>query len=167
MKLTLTLVMLSALCLLHPALADPATELFNAVNAYRAQNGLPPVPYNPQLASVAAAHVNDQNRNMSPLGGRQCNLHSWSDCCYTPSHSNLGCMQNKPSQLAGYPGRGYEVSASNGAGYNGRASSAASQWASSAGHRAMVLNQGEWNQPWTGMGCAVSGAFANCWFGNS
>ena len=52
-------------------------ELFDAINAYRAANFLPAVPFSPSLSRVARIHSIDLN-NEAPNQG-QYNLHSWSD----------------------------------------------------------------------------------------
>ncbi len=109
-----------------PGGSDPApsgdctaigVELVNAVNAYRAENGLPAIPLSPSLCFVANAHVGDLSAN-APHAAPGCNLHSWSDqgtwtsCCYTSDHAQAACMWDKPGQLTSYPGPGYENAAS-------------------------------------------------------
>ena len=101
-----------------PATADQA--LCDAINQYRAQNGLGAIPTSVGLGRVARFHVEDLEANQPAAG---CNLHSWSfddprwtGCCYTPDHAQAQCMWDKPREISSYSSAGYEISAGGGGG---------------------------------------------------
>lgn len=160
----------------NPGGSDPAPtggcttigiELVNAVNVYRAENGLPAIPFSPSLCFVANEHVKDLSAN-APHGGAGCNLHSWSDqgtwtsCCYTPDHAQASCMWSKPGELTSYPGPGYENAASG----VSTADGALALWKTSPAHNEVILNQGIWvSHPWQALGAAIYDGYAVLWFG--
>jgi hypothetical protein len=144
-----------------------ALQLIELVNEYRAANGLPAIPASLSLCTVAAAHARDL-ADHAPHAQPGCNLHSWSDkgdwtaCCYTRDHAQASCMWNKPRQLTGYSGNGYENAAS------GVASpeEALGTWRSSPAHDAVILSRDAWrSHPWRAIGAEVYGGFALLWFG--
>lgn len=144
-----------------------ALQLIELVNAYRAENGLTAIPASPSLCTVAAAHTRDLAEH-APHAQPGCNLHSWSDggdwmpCCYTEDHAQAPCMWNKPRELTGYRGIGYENAA---AGITDPDEALAS-WQSSSGHDEVILNRGKWgSHPWRAIGADVHGGFAVLWFG--
>lgn len=149
-----------------PATADQA--LCDAINQYRAQNGLGAIPTSAGLGRVARFHVEDLEANQPAAG---CNLHSWSfadprwtGCCYTPDHAQAQCMWDKPREISSYSSAGYEISAGGGGGIT--PAQAISLWNGSPGHRDVILNAGTWaNRTWRGIGCAIEGGHANVWFG--
>ena len=144
-------------------------ELYDLINAYRVDNGLPEIPLSYSLTVVARAHVQDLiDHGSEILIPGQCNLHSWSDygpwtgCCYDPDHSQAACMWNKPSELTNYTGHGFEISVSGA----WSPQSAMSAWQGSAGHNAVILNQGQsWSTPWLAMGVGIDGGYSHVWFG--
>lgn len=147
---------------------DETEDLAEAVNAYRESRGLDPIPISSDLTRVAQAHVDDLEAN-APVTGA-CNLHSWSSggdwsgCCYTDDHARSACMWDKPRELTGYDGNGYEIAATS----SGKecASGALQQWRSSPGHHDVILNRGPWaDLRWRAMGAAVLGGYAVAWFG--
>ena len=76
-------------------------ELYKLVMAYRAQHGLPEIPFSVSLTSVAQIHAKDVCIYFDeiPLG---CNPRSWSShgawkkCDYYPDHRNAEGMWSKP-----------------------------------------------------------------------
>lgn len=38
-------------------------------------------------------------------------------------------------------------------------------WTQSPGHNAPMLNLGNWNKEWKGLGAAIYGGYAHLWFG--
>ena len=52
-------------------------RLYELINAYRDEYGLPSIPLSPSLCYVAGAHVWDLNTNQPDRG--RCNMHSWSN----------------------------------------------------------------------------------------
>lgn len=142
-------------------------ELANRINAYRQSQGLPPVPRSRALGFVAQAHVRDLEQNHPDSG--TCNMHSWSrssvwtGCCYTPDHAHASCMWQKPRELVGFGGNGYEVAT--GGGGPMTPAGAVTSWQGSAAHNAVILSQGMWStKPWRAMGTAVYGSHAVAWF---
>lgn len=147
-----------------------AIELIGLVNEYRAENGLAAIAASPSLCLVGDTHANDIVDNSPDVGA--CNLHSWSDqgswgaCCYTPDHAEAQCMWDKPRELTTYTGNGYENSASTGGTMT--PAQALSQWKSSPGHNAVILNQAPtWNGiTWRALGAGFKNGHANLWFGS-
>jgi hypothetical protein len=139
-----------------------------AINAYRAQRGLPSIEISPALMTVAEAHVADLIDN-DPVGG-QCNFHSWSDrgswsgCCYTDDHAAAQCMWDKPRELSSYPGNGYEIAV--GGGSDLTIERTIASWDGSTPHRNVLLNEGTWQRPWGAFGTAMRGRWAVAWFGH-
>lgn len=140
-------------------------KLFNLVNEYRAENGLPPIRASKALTLVANRRVLDLAENIGRV------THDWSDASYS---GNPDVMWNAPQRLdTGYPGRGYE----NVTGYLGfdtpnmTAEKALDNWKNSnAGHREVILNQpgpnGDWSQrPWNALGVGIYKGYAVLWFG--
>jgi uncharacterized protein YkwD len=158
---------------LTPAEADLARR----INEYRASVGLPAIPVSKSLTLVAQQHawdsVNNSNAWPAPPAGQSCNMHSWSGnvnpalqqgtwtgVCYTSDHANAQGMWNKPGQIAGFPGDGYENShwASNGA----SPASALNGWRNSPGHNAVITEQNGWG-PFLALGVGISGQYAHMW----
>jgi hypothetical protein len=149
--------------------------LCELVNAYRVEEGLPPIPISVALMTVAETHVRDLNDHPGTVSGN-CNMHSWSDgmpqlysgCCYTPDHAQAACMWAKPGEITAgwganaYDGNGFEISAS-----TSNPASALQLWKGSSGHNAVILNEGGWANfaPWPAMGCGAQGGYAHVWFG--
>lgn len=146
--------------------------LFNAVEQYRARYGLPAIPLSPALMVVARAHVRDLARNHPHNAG--CNLHSWSRqgdwsaCCYSADHSQAACMWEKPRELTGFPGKGYEIAYWTDRNYSCTeeiVTDALQGWAKSPGHRRVLLNRKEWRElHWKAIGVAVYQGFVVVWF---
>jgi len=88
-------------------------QLFEAINNFRAENGLKPLNLSKSLSYVAFLHVNDLIKNHPDTS--ICNLSSWSDkgnwtaCCYNKYVPNQDCMWDKPKELTPFKYRGYEL----------------------------------------------------------
>lgn len=134
------------------SLTEEEQEIYDAIMVERQKVGLPIIPVSPSLTKVARAHVLDSFHHRSAIG--DCNLHSWSDqgdwtpCCYTSDHAATQCMWNKPREIAGFQGAGYEISA---ASWNGRLEPVG-MWMGSPGHRSVMLNENGWEQPFHSIG---------------
>jgi hypothetical protein len=148
-----------------------AEALIKLVNDEREAHGLARIPVSPSLCAVGQAHAMDLSQNR-PHAPTECNLHSWSDqgdwtqCCYTRpddgSHPQAACMWNKPKELTGYPGNGYEDAA---AGCSD-AECALQLWRNSTGHWDVIMNRSTWaNRTWRAIGAGFSGGYALLWFG--
>jgi hypothetical protein len=135
-------------------------RLYDLINEYRAENGLPAIPLSPSLTLVANRHVLDLDKNIG------CLTHGWSDCPYDASNrSTYPCMWNAPQRLGtAYEGYGYENAyASSG---QATASSALRTWRRSRAHNAVILNQGIWqDREWQALGIGIYQGYAVLWFG--
>ena len=149
--------------------------LVDLINAYRKENRLHAVPISAKLTLVAATHVKDLAEKEPH---KQCgnNLHSWSQS----KHWTGGCfnlqdkrtwpmMWNKPKEIAGYAGRGFENSATGVR--NGEPSlepeAALDLWKNSQGHNDLLLNRGTWaKRIWRAVGAVCNQGYACAWFGD-
>jgi uncharacterized protein YkwD len=154
-------------------LSQVETELFRLINEYRSQKGLPGINLSASLSYVAKTHAKDQTENFSE--GSRCNMHSWSgkgewsSCCYTADHKKAKCMWDKPRELTGYQGDGFEISFYSTYLYPSPAAFAndiLDGWKKSPGHNDMIINKGIWkNVRWKSVGIGIYGEYANVWFG--
>jgi uncharacterized protein YkwD len=138
-------------------------KLYQLVNTYRQERGLPALPLSRSLSLVANRHVRDAINQ--PSGQ---NPHSWSNCNYNPNVvSTLACMWQAPQRLAtGYPGRGFENLAAMPDGSSISAQAALKVWQASPEHNAVILNQGIWQRPWQAVGVGMYQGYAVLWFGD-
>ena len=150
----------------NPSLNTAEQTLYDLVNSYRQQNGLPAIPISAALTQVARTHVADLNQN-TPSGS--CNLHSWSNqgnwsgCCYT-GNDTAQCMWNKPREISSYEGTGYENAYMTTAGVTPE--NALTAWQNSTGHNQVILNLSIWaNVSWQAIGIALENNYAVLWFG--
>ena len=136
-------------------------KLYQSLNAYRRENGLPAIPLSPSLSLVANRHVLDLELNIGSL------THSWSNCRYDVSNrSTYPCMWNAPQRLGtAYLGSGYENAYSISSG-EATAAAALRTWQSSRPHNAVMLNQDIWSDNnWRAVGVGIHGGYAVMWFG--
>ncbi|MCK9616314.1 MAG: SPOR domain-containing protein [Lentimicrobiaceae bacterium] len=83
------------------------------MNDLRVGDSQPKLPLSLQLCFVARTHANDLALHLPDEDF--CNLHSWSafgvwkKCCYNKDMSSIACMTEKPKELTGYKGKGYEM----------------------------------------------------------
>lgn len=145
-------------------------ELVRLINEYRKSKKLQSIAVSSKLTLVAQAHAKDlaSNYNFDPNGS--CNPHSWSDkgnwtpCCYTSDHKQAECMWNKPLEIAGYEGLGYEIAYYSSAGAT--AKEGLEGWKKSKGHNPLLINSGTWKQvEWESIGVGIYEQYAVVWFG--
>ncbi|MDH5598176.1 MAG: CAP domain-containing protein [Cyclobacteriaceae bacterium] len=145
-------------------------KLYQLINTYRKSKGLDKIPLSSKLTKVAQVHSQDLADYYDFEKAETCNLHSWSEqgewesCCYTSDHTKASCMWNKPGEIAGYSGNGYEISfyQSNGA----NAETGLETWQNSKSHHEVIINRGIWkNIKWNAIGIGIRGGFATVWFG--
>lgn len=145
-------------------------KLYNLMMDYRKSKGLGDIPLSAKLTLVAHTHVRDlaENYQFDPAG--ECNPHSWSTkgkwsaCCYTNDHKQAKCMWDKPREIAGYGGAGYEIAywSSQGA----TAEEGLEGWKQSAAHNPVMINQGIWAKAkWKAIGIGFYKEFGVVWFG--
>ncbi|HLO90499.1 MAG TPA: CAP domain-containing protein [Lentimicrobium sp.] len=154
-------------------LSEAEVKLASLINEYRKTKKLPAIPLSASLSYVARLHVQDLENNFK--SGSRCNLHSWSDkgnwssCCYTDDHKRAACMWDKPRELTGYKGDGYEIAYFSNFDYASDdefVEDALKGWKSSRGHNEIIINAGKWlTAEWKAMGVAVYGDYTVVWFG--
>jgi hypothetical protein len=143
--------------------------LAKMINDYRLQNNLAVIPLSKSMFYVARTHIEDLARNRPE--SEKCGLQSWSDqgkwkpCCYGNELGKTNCMNDKPKELCGYKGKGYEMI------YWGSEeaipSDAIDVWKSTALTNEMMLNQGKWkNMIWKSVGVGLLNGYASVWFGD-
>ena len=161
-------------------LSPDEMRLYHLIMDYRADNGLAAIPLSADLTLVAGRHTLDTTQNIWAAGlelPEGANTHSWSDAPYFSDHRDPSVMWEAPARLGtDYPGFGFEIS---GAGYR-NIEAALVGWQTSAGHNAVILNQGIWApSDWNAIGIGVEtnatpggGGFGNfggriyhVWFG--
>lgn len=143
-------------------------KLYNLVNELRNINNLPQIPISNSLCRVAKMHIDDLIQNKPDTS--TCSFHSWSnkgnwqDCCFTKESKDKLCMQNKPGELTGYSGKGYEVVY-----WESREASAQKaidQWKETCAATSIILHTKEWQSfNWKALGVGVDGGFAVIWLG--
>ncbi|NJM58210.1 MAG: CAP domain-containing protein [Synechococcales cyanobacterium RU_4_20] len=135
-------------------------RLFNLVNQYRSESGLPAIKASKALSLVANRHVQDLAENVGRL------THAWSDAPYDPSSPNtFSSMWTAPERFnTGYKGYGFENAFYSG-GSSVNAQQALNSWKNSSPHNAVVLNQGVWSQNWNALGVGIHKGYAVLWFG--
>ena len=144
-------------------------RLVDLINALRRSHGLPDAALSPRLTAVAFEHVKDLLHNRPhAVGG---SLHSWSQSsfwsggAYRPEKkATWPVMWDKPREIAGYDGYGFEIAASNIDG----AEHALEAWQGSPAHRDVILSRGVWSNlrwRWKAMGAVFHRGFACAWFG--
>ncbi len=88
-------------------------KLAELVNRYRSKNGLGELQVSNSLCYVARTHLMDVYKTKPDKKG--CSLYSWSDkgswkpCCFKNNIVNLDQMSAKPSEVAGFRGKGFET----------------------------------------------------------
>lgn len=142
-------------------------KLYDLLMAYRKSFRLDSIPLSKSLSYVAFSHTMDLSLNRPDQ--KPCNMHSWSNkgswkpCCYTPDHKKAACKWDKPHEIAGFSGDGFEIAAY----YSGRetAEMALSQWKGSPGLHAVMANKGMWaGKKWKSVGVSIYGNYAVMWF---
>jgi hypothetical protein len=143
--------------------------LFNLVNDLRKQNKLSVIPLSGSLCIVSKKHI--ENLNTWKPQAEGCNLNSWtagpswSACCSNKDPKGTRCMNEKPSEITGYAGKGYELvywqeeSAS--------ALEAFELWKQVQASREMILCKGKWqSKEWKAMGIGIGQGYAVLWMGD-
>lgn len=145
-------------------------KLYDLIMSYRNGKKLPVIPFSAKLTQVAQAHVRDLADNFDYDNKRGCNPHSWSknkawtSCCYTPDHKEKECMWNKPKEIVGYAGSGYEIAYYSSAGAN--AEEGLEGWKKSPGHNPLLINSGIWSKStWKALGIGIYKEYGVVWFG--
>lgn len=151
--------------------ADPSYWiLVDLINEYRGRLGLSKIALSPRLTVVAALHVRDLATRAPHADGAS--LHSWSrddrwsGGQYKPTDkSSWTIMWDKPKEIVGYPGYGFEIAAAR----VRDARYALEAWQKSPQHSNVMLNRDTWADDrwqWKAIGAAFFQGFACAWFGD-
>jgi uncharacterized protein YkwD len=150
-------------------LSQEEKKLFDLIMDYRKSKKLKPIPYSAKLTKVAQTHVRDLMENYDYANRGECNPHSWSDkgdwssCCYTSDHAQASCMWDKPREISGYEGNGFEIAYYSSGGAN--AEEGIEGWKKSPGHNPLLINSGTWSKlEWKGIGVGIYGQYGVVWF---
>lgn len=145
-------------------------KLYDLLMDYRKSKGLAPIPLSPRLTIVAQLHAKDLSEHYTYDPDSKCNPHSWSrkgkwsPCCYTNDHKQAKCMWDKPREITGYPGNGYEIAYYSSAGAN--AEEGITGWKASPGHNPVMINEGTWSRiTWNAVGIGIYKEYGVVWFG--
>ena len=143
-------------------------KLFNMINEYRSGYNLPPIPVSRSLSYVASLHVKDLYNNHPDQA--PCNFHSWSNrgqwkpFCYPRDEKKNNSVWDKPKELTGYNGKGYEIIYWENNPVN--IDSIIPFWSSIDYFNSFLLNTGKWqDKKWMALGIGIYENYASAWFG--
>lgn len=147
-------------------------KLYNLIMQYRKSRNLPPIPLSFKLTKVAQTHADDLVNNYSFDPKNSCNPHTWSTkgkwtgCCYTADHKQAECMWNKPKEVAGHSGVGYEIAYYSSSGAN--AQEGFEGWKKSPSHNPLLINDGMWSKiQWKAIGISLHREYGLVWFSDT
>jgi uncharacterized protein YkwD len=153
-------------------LSSEEKKLYDLMMTYRKSKGLEPIKLSAKLTLVAQTHARDLADNYKFDPKNKCNPHSWSSrgkwssCCYTNDHKKAECMWEKPKEIAGYDGAGYEIAYYSSAGAS--ANEGLEGWKKSPSHNPLIINEGTWSKAkWQGIGIGFYKEYGVVWFGES
>lgn len=153
-------------------LAPEEKKLYDLMMAYRKAKGLPSIKLSGKLTLVAQTHARDLADNYKFDPKNKCNPHSWSSkgrwssCCYTNDHKQAECMWEKPKEIAGYEGAGYEIAYYSSAGAS--AHEGLEGWKRSPSHNPLIVNEGIWGKvKWNAIGIGFYKEYGIVWFGEA
>jgi len=152
-------------------------ELWDLINNYRQENGLPPIDSSRSLTKVARVHAIDLYSNTPAKGsdnrGLGCSLHSWSDkgnwqqVCYTKDNKYAEYMWDKPREITNftYTGDGYENAYST-SDKEINPKRVLEAWKNSPSHNAILLEKDQWaGSKLSALGVGVYKNYAIIWLG--
>ncbi|MCD4723813.1 MAG: SPOR domain-containing protein [Bacteroidales bacterium] len=149
-------------------LSNDEYRLYEMINAHRVLNGLKEIPLSASLSYVARTHVIDLYTNHPDTS--ICNLNSWSDkgswtpCCHNKYVPQEECIRNKPKELTGYTGEGYELTYAEV--FNTRADTVFKFWSTIDEANEFLLNEGRWEKKnWRAIGIGIYKSYAVVWMG--
>lgn len=151
-------------------LSTEERKLYDMMMAYRKSEGLESINLSAKLTRVAQTHARDLADHYKFNPNNECNPHSWSSkgkwssCCYTSDHKKAECMWDKPKEIAGYAGHGYEIAYYSSAGAS--AEEGLKGWKKSPSHNPLMVNTGIWNKvTWKAVGIGFYKEYGIVWFG--
>ncbi|MDK2910829.1 MAG: hypothetical protein PWR20_2397 [Bacteroidales bacterium] len=147
-------------------------ELFNKINAYRSERGLPELTLSRSLSYVAYLHVRDLIINR-PDTVEGCNMHSWSSkgnwtpFCFPKEQTRKKSVWDKPREITKYPGQAFELVYHTSEG-DATIDDAMSLWRSLAASQSILLNTGRYlKNKWKVAGVALYKGYVSVWFGEA
>lgn len=149
-------------------LSQEEWKLYRMINEYRRQYDLQPIPLSRSLCYVANTHVKDLFFHHPDTG--PCNFHSWSDkgpwkpFCYPEDEDKKNSVWDKPKEVSGYPGKGFEIVY-----WENSAvviDSVIAFWRSFDYFNGFLMNTGKWEgRQWNAIGIGICQNYATAWFG--
>lgn len=145
-------------------------KLADMINGFRRKHGLSQIPLSPKLTAVAALHAKDlaEHRPYEEHGS----LHSWSNderwtggAFLKTDKTTHPIMWDKPKEIAGYAGYGFEVCAMQVRSLD----QTLSEWLASQTHADVMLNRNLWADKrwrWQALGAVFHKGYACAWFGD-
>ncbi len=144
-------------------------KLHRMINEYRRRFNLPPIPLSRALCFLASVHVRDL---CAYTPEEPCNLHSWSvhgpwkPFCYPADENKKNSVWDKPGEITGYPGKGYEIVYWE----NNEVviDSIIAEWRSVSYFNSFLTNTGRWqDKKWEAIGIGIFQNYAAAWFGEA
>ncbi len=146
-------------------------RLFDLINHYRTERGLPVLELSKSLSFVAQTHLRDLYINQ-PYDNKNCNMHSWSDqgswtaFCFPKDQTRRKSVWDKPKELTSYPGQAFELVYWT----NEQVipEEAMEQWRGIPASAALLLNTGKYSKNnWKVAGVSIYKGFASVWIGEA
>lgn len=143
------------------------SQLYTLIDKYRSENEAHTIQISKKLTFVAKLHARDLYHNR--IDKDSCSMQSWSDkgfwnaCCFSErDNSKQSCMWDKPKEITGYAGKGYEVI------YNGGSEPKRIMelWKGSAYYSDILKNTGRYaDKDWIAVGIGQYKNVTVVWFG--
>lgn len=141
-------------------------KLTELINKYRSKKGFGELQVSPSLCFVAKTHLTDVEKNRPDKKGFS--LYSWSGkgswkpCQFKDNIVNLDQMSAKPSEVAGFKGKGFEIMISSME--NKSMVDLFDLWLKKKTTGDFLLSNGKWdNKSWQSMGVSVYKGYASIW----
>jgi len=146
-------------------------RLFDLINHYRTERGLPLIELSKSLSYVAQSHVRDLYINQ-PYDNKKCNMHSWSDqgtwtaFCFPADQTRRKSVWDKPKELTQYPGQAYELVYWTNDPVNPE--DVMELWKGIPASAALLLNTGKYaKNNWKVAGISIYKGYAALWIGEA
>lgn len=144
-------------------------QLYALIDNYRSENEAHTIEVSKKLTFVAKLHARDLYHNR--IDKDSCSMQSWSDqgfwnaCCFSErDNDKQACMWDKPKEITGYEGKGYEVI------YNGGSEPKRIMelWKGSSFYSDILKNSGRYaNKDWAAIGIGQYKNVTVVWFGEA
>ncbi len=163
--------LLFAISAMGQQLSNDEKELYELMNEYRVKNKLSELPLSDKLCEVAKLHLINVDENIDKYEYRGMSPHSWFPdkrwkTDIFPDGSSDGKIENKPYEITGYDGAGYEVyywDSNN----HPKPKEIMEGWIRSIGHRNTLINKGCYKDTnWLYCGVSIYKGHACIWVGD-